>query len=265
MTAQQKQFKVLVIGDACIDRYVITNNTRTNPEASSLLLNYVDEFRDVGMVYNVSQCTSSLGISTSVIAPDYRQWGTKTRYVDKKTSHILFRVDEEEKVDPIKLPIEDINEYDAVVISDYCKGFITYDTLDWVCANYDGPIFLDTKKKDIAKYSRCFIKINEHEANAIDNMNLTVPTSAIVTLGEQGVIWYGDTWPAYHTMLVDVCGAGDAFLAGLVYGFLVDEVNMIEHAVVNAGISVQHLGVYAPSKQELEVGLQDYALQCGNC
>jgi sugar/nucleoside kinase (ribokinase family) len=63
-------------------------------------------------------------------------------------------------------------------------------------------------------------------------------------------------------MPVDVCGAGDAFLAGIVYGFLTDEVNMIEHGIVNAGISVQHMGTYAPNLEELKQGLNEYYQQC---
>jgi D-glycero-beta-D-manno-heptose-7-phosphate kinase len=265
MTAQQEQLNVLVIGDVCIDRYIYTDNTRTNPEASALLLNYVNSCNNTGMAANVVRCLENLNIDVHFKCPGAYQWGTKTRYVDNKTKHILFRLDEEEKVDPFDCNLSHLNTYDAIVVSDYCKGFVTYDTLDWICKEYDGPIFLDTKKKDIAKYSRCFIKINEHEANAIYNLNLKLPPSAIITLGEKGVKWYNEHWQAYNTTLVDVCGAGDAFLAGIVYGFLNDEANMIEYGVVNAGLSVQHMGTYNPTEEELRVGMIDYDLQCGKC
>jgi bifunctional ADP-heptose synthase (sugar kinase/adenylyltransferase) len=262
MTVQQKQLNALVIGDVCIDEYVYTYNTRVNPEAPTLLLNQVEITRNTGMADNVSRCLENLGFEVHAEFPDSTQWGTKTRYVDKKTNQILFRVDIEEKVEPFTPSKRlNLNSFDAVVVSDYCKGFVTYDTLDWLCKEYDGPIFLDTKKRELSKYTRCFIKINEHEANALSR----VPPHAIVTMGNRGVVWYNERWPAFEVSAVDVCGAGDAFLAGIVYGFLNDEINMIEYGVVNAGLSVQHVGTYSPSLNELTEGMKRYALQCGNC
>jgi sugar/nucleoside kinase (ribokinase family) len=53
--------------------------------------------------------------------------------------------------------------------------------------------------------------------------------------------------------LVDVCGAGDTFLAALVYQYLMTA--SIEEAIMFANqagaISVQHQGNYSPSLEEI--------------
>jgi sugar/nucleoside kinase (ribokinase family) len=52
----------------------------------------------------------------------------------------------------------------------------------------------------------------------------------------------------------DVCGAGDTFLAALTYGYLCTNSieNAIEFANRAASITVQHLGVYAPTLKDME-------------
>ena len=69
----------------------------------------------------------------------------KTRYVDEKSNQQILRVDEEGEVQ--KLEFEFTNDqYDALVISDYDKGFITQDKLIELSSRFVGPVFVDTKK-----------------------------------------------------------------------------------------------------------------------
>jgi D-beta-D-heptose 7-phosphate kinase/D-beta-D-heptose 1-phosphate adenosyltransferase len=259
MTVPQKLYNVLLIGDTCWDVYNYCSNTRLNPESSAPLVQVENVSEGAGMSANVRSCLKNLGLRVKHITSPEPQWSIKLRYIDTKTHQQLLRVDTEQKPDPAELENSFAPHlYDAVVISDYNKGFVTHETIDYVCKYFDGPIFLDTKKKKLAEYSRCFIKINEAEANAAES----VPVNTIVTLGAQGVRWYNEHWPAFRTQLVDVCGAGDAFLAGMVYGYLTAQSEMIEHGIVNAGISVSHLGTYAPNLKELKQGLNDYYQQC---
>jgi sugar/nucleoside kinase (ribokinase family) len=53
--------------------------------------------------------------------------------------------------------------------------------------------------------------------------------------------------------VADVCGAGDTFLASLVYSYLdaKDMRTAIRFAIKAAGVSVQHIGCYAPRLEEL--------------
>ena len=262
MTAQQKSLNVLVIGDVCTDIYYLCKNTKLNPESSAPLVQVASTYHKKGMAANVNYCLGNLGITTRPLFSNSAS--TKTRYVNAKTNEQLLRIDFEDKVEP--LDVTDLEStlyphlYDAVVISDYNKGFLNYEIINLIASiSKDIPVILDTKKNNLDYFDkRIFLKINEHEANSAVN----VPNNAIVTLGAGGVIWYNNRWPAYKSDAVDVCGAGDAFLAGLVYGYLTDKANMIEYAIVNAGISVRHIGTYSPTLKELEKGLDDYYKQC---
>lgn len=261
MTAQQKQFKVLVIGDTCTDFYAMCKNTRLNPESSAPLVIVESTYHRPGMAGNVVHCFEQLGVSVNSILS--KNGSIKRRYINAKTKEQLLRVDADFKTDPLE--VEDVDNtvfshlYDALVISDYDKGFLSYQIINYLAKIFDGPVFLDTKKKFLDNFDpRIFLKINEQEANAAS----VVPDNAIVTLGEKGVIWYNERWPAYKNETVDVCGAGDAFLAGMVYGYLVNEKYMLEYGIVNAGISVRHVGTYSPTLKELEEGLDDYYKQC---
>jgi sugar/nucleoside kinase (ribokinase family) len=56
------------------------------------------------------------------------------------------------------------------------------------------------------------------------------------------------------TLTMDVCGAGDTFLASLVYNYLnTHNINeAIRFANRSAAITVQHMGVYSPKLEELQ-------------
>lgn len=256
MTAQQKSFKVLVIGESCIDQYFMCRNTRLNPESSAPLVQIGSTYFKQGMAGNVAGCLKNLGFK--VFRLQSSNSCTKTRYVNAVTKEQLLRVDHDPKIDrltPTEVENKLIDRYDAIVISDYDKGFLDYAIINFIAGIYNGPIFLDTKKTDLQYFNKnIMLKINEHEANAATE----VPENTIVTMGAYGAIWRNTRWPAYKSETVDVCGAGDAFLAGMVYGYMNTLSEMIECGIVNAGLSVRHIGTYAPTEQELQDGLDDY-------
>ena len=264
MIAQQKLLNVLVIGDTCTDIYYKCRNTRLNPESSAPLVQVSATFIKRGMAANVALCLEELGINVTTLFSDSNS--SKTRYINAITNEQLLRVDFEDKIEPcseeqvVNLVAE---SFDAIVISDYDKGFLSINLINLInrLAKFHNntPVFLDTKKKDLGKFdTNIYLKINEHEANAATK----VPRNAIVTMGGAGATWYNERWPAYKSNTVDVCGAGDAFLAGLVYGYLTSPDECIEHGIVNAGISVRHVGTYSPTLKELKEGLNEYYQQC---
>jgi sugar/nucleoside kinase (ribokinase family) len=80
------------------------------------------------------------------------------------------------------------------------------------------------------------------------------PEWLIVTRGDAGAEWNGSVYPAdVAGDVTDVCGAGDTFLAALVYKFLETQnmPNAIEFANKAAAVTVQHIGVYAPTLEEI--------------
>jgi sugar/nucleoside kinase (ribokinase family) len=60
--------------------------------------------------------------------------------------------------------------------------------------------------------------------------------------------------PAVPVEVADVCGAGDTFLAALAYGYLEhkDMQLAIEFAMQASAVTVQHVGVYAPTIKEIK-------------
>jgi len=62
------------------------------------------------------------------------------------------------------------------------------------------------------------------------------------------------TYPAVEIAVTDVCGAGDTFLAALCYEYLKsqDMDLAIEFAIRASAVTVQHIGVYAPTLEEIK-------------
>jgi D-beta-D-heptose 7-phosphate kinase/D-beta-D-heptose 1-phosphate adenosyltransferase len=172
----------------------------------------------------------------------------KTRYIDEKSNQQILRVDEELEVIPLDDEVFD-GEYDALVISDYDKGFITQTKLFELCNNFAGPIFIDTKK--IAIPGNAFIKVNEYEFKKITHYD---PDNMIITKGGEGTEYQGKLYPAEKVKVFDVVGAGDTFLAALTYGYL--NYGSIEEAIPlankAAAIAVSHTGTYVLKEEDVK-------------
>ncbi len=251
---QQDSFNVLLIGDSCIDEYKIGTIDRLSPEAPVPVIKIVDTKSVPGMASNVKLNLENLGVYADFVTNE--ETILKTRYIDNRSGQHMLRVDTEPTVVPWSgrtlFPIKD---YDAVIISDYNKGFLTYEQIANVIKESRGPVFIDTKKTQLADISAAnvYVKINELEyKNA-----RSIPSNLIVTLGDRGALL---KQPSTETLIptspvdvVDVCGAGDTFLAALTVQYLYTKnlEQSIIFANVAAGITVQHRGNYAPSYDEI--------------
>ena len=222
--------KILVIGDSCLDEYIYCTTSRFCPDAPVPILKPESFVSTLGMAGNVVDNLEALGIEVELISNANKI--KKTRYVDSKTNHMFFRIDEgEDDVFPIaQKSLDNINweDYSAVVISDYCKGFIDENTIKYISKQH--PItFLDTKKQ-IGSWVEdiTFIKINDVEyrysEKFIDN---NYKDSLIITRGSNGAEYKGNTYPVKKVDVKDTSGAGDSFLAGLVGNYL-ETYNIIE-------------------------------------
>ena len=154
--------KVLLIGDSCTDVFVYGDVRRLNPEAPVPILEPKREKRTEGMAWNVYNNLNALGLEVYMITQEEKI--VKTRYIDERYNHQILRLDEESEIKENSYEVPD-EEYDALVISDYDKGFITQTKLFEICNSFDGPIFIDTKK--IAIPGDAFIKVNESEFKKI--------------------------------------------------------------------------------------------------
>jgi D-beta-D-heptose 7-phosphate kinase/D-beta-D-heptose 1-phosphate adenosyltransferase len=248
--------KVLVIGDSCLDEYIYCSTSRFCPDAPVPILKPESFVSTLGMAGNVVDNLEALEIEVKLISNANKI--KKTRYVDSKTNHMFFRIDEgEDDVFPIaQKSLDSINweDYSAVVISDYCKGFIDENTIKYISKQH--PItFLDTKKQ-IGSWVEdiTFIKINDVEyrysEKFIDN---NYKDSLIITRGSNGAEYKGNTYPVRKVDVKDTSGAGDSFLAGLVGHYLetYNIVKSIKFANKCATQVVQKKGTAKINKNEL--------------
>ena len=245
-TLQPKKYKVLLIGDNCVDVYRYGTVDRISPEAPVPVFKLSHEETRPGMAANVAENLEKLGCDVHFFTGEPSK---KIRLIDSKSGQHIVRIDEDVKSEPIEFDTNIPNIYDAVVVSDYNKGTVSYSLLNDLRSMYDGPIFIDTKKTDLSKLGGCYVKINELEFG-----KLSKPCDElIVTMAEKGARYKDKIFEAPKVGVVDVTGAGDTFLAALTYA-RIDKGNTedaIRFAIKASSITVQHLGVYAPTLDEI--------------
>jgi D-beta-D-heptose 7-phosphate kinase/D-beta-D-heptose 1-phosphate adenosyltransferase len=251
-TAQQTKYKILLIGDDCNDVYTYGHVKRISPEAPVPIFEPHYTISRDGMAGNVRKNLEALGCDVTFLR-DKDRVSEKNRLIDDRTKQQLLRVDRDVEGNPITFETAIPPVYDAVVISDYNKGTVTYELIEELAQEVAVPIFVDTKKTDLARLSGCYVKINALEKSRATS--LPKIDHLIVTQGHHGATWNGWIFPAEIAGdVVDVCGAGDTFLAALAYKFL--ETNHMPDAIKFANkasaVTVQHVGVYAPRLDEIK-------------
>lgn len=241
--------KILVIGDACQDVYHYGDVRRLNPEAPVPIITiHHTEYRE-GMSGNVHNNLMALGAWAHRHAPDSPS--IKTRYIDKKSGYQLLRVDEDIEYQPYE--VQPQYSCDAIVVSDYNKGYVTVDTITALASRFGGPIYVDSKKPYLPSLPNVYYKINEIEYGQL----VHTPVNLVVTMGANGCVYNGRTYPAPRVEVVDVCGAGDVFLAAMAYyhmkfgemGVALDLANRC------AATSCRHVGCYTLTDDDLKFDL----------
>ena len=241
----QKQLKILLIGDSCTDEYVYGTCERLNPEAPVPILRFNRKETTRGMAWNVRENLMSFGIEVFILTN--KESITKTRYIDEKSNQHILRVDDEGLCDPIDYELPE-DEYDALVISDYDKGFLTEKKIQELVDWFDGPVFIDSKKTKLPKKD-CYLKINEVESKLLKGYK-----NLIVTKGAGGADYNKVNYPGEKTKIVDVVGAGDTFLSALVYFYLLCGTieKAIPYANRAAAIAVQNFGTYVLTENDVK-------------
>ena len=257
---------ILVIGDSCTDVFIYGETARLSPEAPVPVLNPLTEISNDGMARNVVNNIESL--QSNVYSITNKNGIRKVRYVDKKSNQLVLRVDEHDYCDRIlkkdltriknnKLTVMgNTIEVDAIIVSDYCKGFLEEDDIQYICEN-NTDVFVDTKKKlGDWIWSTTFIKINsiEYQQNKSFFKNNSVMDKTIVTKGNRGCLFQGKIYPTEDVQVKDISGAGDTFLAGLVVEYVrtKDIIKAISFAQECTKIVVQKHGVSVVTKEEMK-------------
>jgi bifunctional ADP-heptose synthase (sugar kinase/adenylyltransferase) len=247
MSQPQKSFRILLLGDSCYDYYHYGYVNRISPEAPIPVFDLDHVTKKRGMASNVYDNLKALGADVHIITSFSEN---KRRYIDLKSGQQLLRVDEkinEERYEDVLAPLYE--DYDAIVISDYNKGFLSYEMIEEIIERFHGPIFIDTKKTDLARFESAIVKINELEYKRVTSYC----SSLIVTRGGKEVTYGEDSYLPPKVSVHDACGAGDTFLASLAFEYLRknDMEKAICFAMKAAAITVQKIGVYAPTLEEI--------------
>jgi D-beta-D-heptose 7-phosphate kinase/D-beta-D-heptose 1-phosphate adenosyltransferase len=253
MNELYKDIKILIIGDSCDDVYTYGHVFRLAPEGPVPVFNPEYSKINGGMASNVHANIKAIGASSFLLTQNENI--VKTRYVDERTNSLLLRVDTNDKATRIdKETLNNIKNnqyqgvsYHAIIVSDYCKGFLTEEDIEEISLN-NSNVFLDTKKilgdwcKDIS-----FIKINHVEYDRTQHTieQLNIKNKLIITRSEDGCEYKEIIYPVEKVDIKDVSGAGDTFISGLTCEYVrtKDIVKAIKFAQKCATIVVQKKGV----------------------
>ena len=236
---------ILVIGDSCKDVFIYGDIERISPEAPVPVFKPTHEESNGGMARNVADNVESLDMHIHTVTN--KNSIIKKRYVENRSGQMVLRVDEHDYCERIEETLlkgitknkferppfgfgsNTENYYDAIIISDYNKGFLEEEDIQHICEN-NKNVFVDTKKK-LGEWinDADFIKINELEYKKNHELlsDKGFKEKLIVTLGSKGCRYKGVEYPVKKVPVKDVSGAGDTFIAGLVRGYL-DNNNIYE-------------------------------------
>ncbi|MFG6367012.1 MAG: bifunctional hydroxymethylpyrimidine kinase/phosphomethylpyrimidine kinase [Lachnospiraceae bacterium] len=304
--------RILVLGDLMVDEYILGKVGRISPEAPVPVLNYRGTQRNAGGASNVALNMHAMGgklavagvaglddsgiwlrdflrnasINTEGIFPDENRMTTvKTRFATKVQQ--LLRVDREDSSpiqEAVRTKILDyivsyISEWDAIVLSDYCKGVLEdaefVRKIIQICNENQVIVTIDSKSRHIEAFENAdFVKPNNLELENAVNIKIVDLDSLdragkaylerskakciIVTRGAEGIsiFEHGRDRRDYASKAVqvfDVTGAGDTVISavtlGLASGFTMD--NAVILANIAAGIVIGKRGTAVVTRDEL--------------
>lgn len=279
---------ILIVGDAIDDHYLFGKIERQNPEAPVPLVRVTDEETTWGGVCNVFSILKKLGAKTTYLrgGPDIESdlccLPKKMRIiVDGKQ---VLRFDIEPRLTPLtekdKAGVLAVVGWlapvlDGIIVSDYAKGQVCGTWLKELPMTCPGvPIFIDGHPANYHRYPlTATLKINHRELKEItqlDSIQHGVDIIkkdhdvVIVTCGENGTVYFDNgrpvaCAPVFKRRVYDVTGAGDAWMAAFVPAFLVSKkmTHAVDFANLVAGISVEKIGSYHPTWDEIKKGHAD--------
>jgi D-beta-D-heptose 7-phosphate kinase/D-beta-D-heptose 1-phosphate adenosyltransferase len=245
-------FKILVIGEKCIDRFMYCDVSRFSPEAPVPVLNPIEIVENDGMSGNVVRNILAMKSDSLVSHWCQDEIITKTRFVEKKSNHMFLRLDDGEtnisKVELIDERIQELGHFNIVIVSDYDKGFMTNDDLLTIGKNSKMSI-LDSKRKLSKEIVNnfTFVKLNEKES--LQNSDLLECKNILVTLGSKGTKFNDEVYSSPNPQeTIDVSGAGDTFTSAFILKYL--ETGDIKTSIIYANemssIVVSKRGVATP-------------------
>ena len=262
---------VLIIGDVMLDSYHFGSVSRISPEAPVPVVNVKKTTQTLGGAGNVANNISHMQAGAVIVGScgkDNDAHSLKTMLDDINTKYSFVETDSPttkklrvigdkqqivrldfEEITPMKdklaerakkIIIQEIDKCSAVVISDYGKGFCTFEICEEVirvASNLNIPVIIDPKGSDWRKYAGATTitpnvkELAESVGRPVDNVDEEVVLAAreviertrvdymVVTRSEQGIsiIWKNEHMhiPTEAREVFDVSGAGDTVVASL--------------------------------------------------
>lgn len=290
--------KILVIGDIMLDHYIHGRVERISPEAPVPVLVEGHHQYALGGAANVALNASSLGAQVTLIGSlgedeeseivkkvatersielrTCKSTRTETKMRLMAEGQQLLRVDRECGGRVENCP-ELVGEYNAVIVSDYNKGFLECETIEKIL-NTNVPVIVDTKPSKIDLYRGVdLITPNLSEAlryvqsksspaeRPQEVCEQTFELSGIPTLltAGSGGIFFNTTaafgWVSpYKVEKRDPTGAGDVVTStmGVCLGAGMEFMQAVNLANRAAALSVSHLGTYAVGLDELRESIE---------
>ena len=217
--------KILIIGESCKDIFYYGDASRLCPEAPVPVFKAINKVENGGMAKNVQNNLEVFGVVTNIITNENWQDITKTRFVDHRTNHMFLRVDEADDLygtlNSEELKKIDFSSYDAIIVSDYNKGFLPVSLLAEI-PKFHNLVFLDTKKL-LGDWSEnyAFIKINNKEFDLTKHTLTTkLANKVIITRGPNGCEYRDHIYAVPPVEVKDTSGAGDTFIAAFACSYM---------------------------------------------
>lgn len=307
-----KDANILVIGDIIIDHFIYGSVSRISPEAPVPVVNVKSEDLLLGGSANVLHNLHALGgrgticgvigqdfmgeqlltllsdidsPADGVIHCDDRPTTKKTRIIAQNQQVVRF---DREITAPLQAEViskicafldENIESFQAVVVSDYDKGVICQAVVDHLRSlrkTHSIPLVVDPKPGHPEFFKGAtLITPNNLEAERMSGLKITdsetllsaatklkkelESEAVLITRGEAGMaLLSGDkplfTIPTVAKEVYDVTGAGDTVIATLALGLAVGLSHAEAAAIANyaAGIVVGKVGTATASPEELQ-------------
>lgn len=226
--------KILVVGESCKDVFVYCKAERLAPDLPVPVLSIVENTENPGMAANVERNIKGIYPHVDLYTNDAWETVTKTRYMHSNTNHMFIRIDTDHHIPRVKVQDIPLSDYDLIAISDYNKGFLTNEDIQYICEHHS-HVFMDTKKI-LGEWAQGaeYIKINNFEyERSKDTLPKDLEKKIIYTKGDQGAFFNGKNYPVGKKIEVkDVTGAGDSFFAALLVKYI--ETDDIGKAIVFA-------------------------------
>tara|TARA_B100001250_G_scaffold411243_1_gene439460 strand:+ start:1347 stop:2801 length:1455 start_codon:yes stop_codon:yes gene_type:complete len=303
--------KIIVFGDLMLDSYIWGKTSRISPESPVPIVHIQRETENLGGAGNVIANLRGLNIHAipigiigadnagDKIASKLKDIGCTTNFLEiskdkpttQKTRIIsnnqqIVRVDNE-SVDVPNSSVKDnlfsslkenINDADAVIISDYgkgiCEGKLIQKIID-LCSKSEINTFIDPKGVNFEKYRNAsFITPNSKEASKVLNMEIDDEKNSekacslisekykianvLITKGSRGMTLFSEGNFSHQKTkakeVFDVSGAGDTVLATLAASISagLDFITSMRLSNLAAGVTVSRLGTSPVNLEELE-------------